>query len=153
MDFSIARVTSTADLDDVLQVERASFTNPWTYDMYAWELQNSNISFLYVLRTEDGAVAAFCSFWLIFEELHINNLAVRPDYRRQGYGTALLRYILAEGARLGARRATLEVRQSNDVALTLYKRLGFVIAGVRKNYYVNPVEHALILWNENIQGC
>jgi ribosomal-protein-alanine N-acetyltransferase len=94
-------------------------------------------------------VTGFCAFWLVFDEIHINNLALRPGYRGQGYGTALLHHVLLEARRLGARRATLEVRAGNAGALRLYERLGFYVAGTRRNYYTNPVEDALILWRDD----
>lgn len=137
------------DLDDVLAIERASFTNPWTRQMFAVELQNVGVSYAYVLRTPEWRVAAFCTIWVVLDEIHINNIAVRPECRGKGIGKALLEFVLELGAGLGARRATLEVRRSNAAALALYERLGFEVAGARKNYYENPVEDALILWRES----
>ena len=102
------------DLDGVLAVEAESFTNPWTRDMYAWELQNRSVCHIYVARTPDCPVAGFCAFWLVFDEIHINNVAIRPQYRGQGMGTAVMHHVLAEARRLGAKRATLEVRASNE---------------------------------------
>ena len=136
------------DLDGVLEVEAQSFTNPWTRAMYAWELQNRRVCHIYVARTTACRVAAFCAFWLVVDEIHINNVALRPPFRRQGVGTALMRHVLSEGRRLGARRATLEVRASNEPARRLYERLGFYVAGTRRSYYTNPVEDALILWRD-----
>jgi [ribosomal protein S18]-alanine N-acetyltransferase len=86
----------------------------------------------------------------VFDEVHINNLAVAPAHRGRGYGTELLRHALAEGRRLGARRATLEVRQSNLAAQRLYARLGFRVAGRRPAYYTHPVEDAFILWRDTL---
>ena len=134
----------------MLQIERASFVNPWTREMYLAELENRGVSFCFVARDTAHEVVGFCSFWRVLDELHINNLAVAGAYRRQGIGTALMTYVLNEGPRLGARRATLEVRRSNDVARQLYERLGFSSAGVRRAYYTNPVEDALVLWRENL---
>lgn len=138
------------DLTGVLEVEAESFTNPWTREMYAWELQNRAVCHIYVLRTADCRVAGFCAFWLVVDEIHINNVAVRPIYRGRGFGTALLRRVFVEARRLGARRATLEVRASNHEAQRLYSRLGFAPAGVRRRYYSNPVEDAVILWREDV---
>jgi ribosomal-protein-alanine N-acetyltransferase len=144
---TIGPLSSPGDLDAVLEIETASFTSPWTREMYLAELQNVGISFCYLAR--DGAtVLGFCSFWRVVDELHINNLAVAEPYRRRGIGAALLNYVLNEGFRMGARRATLEVRRSNDAARHLYERLGFSPAGVRPAYYTNPVEDALVLWRE-----
>jgi ribosomal-protein-alanine N-acetyltransferase len=136
------------DLTGVLEVEAESFTNPWTRDMYTWELQNRSVCHIFVVRTETCPVAGFCSFWLVFDEIHINNLALRPAFRGQGIGTTLLERVFVEARSLGARRATLEVRASNEGARRLYQRFGFYVAGTRRNYYTNPVEDALILWRD-----
>ncbi len=114
--------------------------------MFAWELQNSEVSRLYVIRTREFPVAGFCSLWLVYDEMHINNLAVRPECRRRGLGRALLDYVLKVGVQRGVQRATLEVRRSNRAALALYEEAGFRQAGVRHKYYTAPVEDALILW-------
>jgi len=108
------------------------------------------VSFCFVARDSSQQVVGFCSFWRVLDELHINNLAVMPGVRGGGAGTALLHAVLREGARMGARRATLEVRRSNDAARRLYERLGFTVAGVRRAYYTSPVEDALVLWRENL---
>ena len=139
------------DLDGVLHVESESFTNPWTRDMYAWELQNRNVCHIYVARTHASRVAGFCAFWLVFDEIHINNVAVLPHYRGRGMGSAILRHALREAERLGAPRAMLEVRASNSGAIRLYERLGFRITGTRPNYYSSPVEDARILWRDATQ--
>ena len=83
---------------------------------------------------------------MVLDELHINNLAVRDDFRGRGVGTALLEHIIRDGSSRGAERATLEVRRSNAPARRLYERLGFEVAATRPNYYVSPAEDALILW-------
>ena len=150
MSFRIEPLQGDADLTGVLEVEAESFTNPWTREMYAWELKNRAVCHIYVVRTPEHAVGGFCAFWLVLDEVHINNLAMRPGLRGRGIGTALIRHVLAEGARLGARRATLEVRASNAGARRLYERLGFYVAGTRRNYYTEPVEDALILWCDPI---
>ena len=149
MTYTIEPLASDADLDGVLEVEAESFTNPWTREMYAWELRNRSVCHIYVVRTPECAVAGFCAFWLVFDEVHINNLAVRPAFRTHGMGTALIRHVLDAGATLGARRATLEVRASNEGARRLYERMGFYVAGIRRDYYTNPVEDALVLWRED----
>ena len=143
--------TLTRDnIDDVLAIEEAAFTNPWTRAMYLAELENTAVSFCFLARDADGRAVGFCSFWRVLDELHINNLAVLPDLRRTGIGSMLLEFALQKGVELGARRATLEVRRSNDAARLLYERFGFSIAGVRPAYYSKPVEDALVLWRENL---
>jgi ribosomal-protein-alanine N-acetyltransferase len=141
------------DLDGLLEVEAESFTNPWTREMYSQELQNRSLCHILIVRTDECLVIGFCAFWLVFDEMHINNVALRPQFRGQGIGTALLRHTIVAASDLGARRATLEVRASNDPARRLYARLGFYVAGTRRNYYTNPVEDALILWrDEEVAG-
>jgi len=146
----IKAVSTPDQIDDVLVIEEASFTNPWSRAMYLAELENSGISFCYVARGPDDVVVGFCSFWRVLDELHINNLAVLPAFRRRGVARALLEHVLKEGSALGARRATLEVRRSNDAARLLYERFGFSVASVRRGYYTKPVEDALVLWREDL---
>jgi len=148
----IEPLTSSSDLDDVLAIEAESFTNPWTREMYLAEFENEGVSFCYLARGDQRQVVGFCSFWRIVDELHINNLAVLPPYRRAGVASALLRHIFREGARLGAVRATLEVRRSNDPARLLYERFGFSMAGTRRAYYTKPVEDAIVLSREGLDS-
>jgi ribosomal-protein-alanine N-acetyltransferase len=148
----IAPVRSSDEIDEVLSIEEASFTNPWTREMYLAELANTGVSFVYLARDAGGRPVGFCSFWRVLDELHINNLAVLPEHRGTGIGSALLTRALAEGAALGAKRATLEVRRSNEAARRLYERFGFSVAGVRQGYYSHPVEDALVLWREELES-
>ena len=141
-----------ADLDAVAALESESFTNPWPRATLVWELENSDVTRAYVLRDDAGTVVAFCVCWVIFDELHINTLAVAPAARRQGMATAILRHAIAEAAASGATRATLEVRASNTAALGLYQRLGFHVAATRRGYYAKPPEDALILWREGLDA-
>src|SRR5262245_29133185 len=131
MPWHIDPATGEGDVDAIMDIERASFTNPWTREMHIAELENRGGSHVYVARGDDGRVVGFCSFWLIADEVHINNLAVLPSERRAGIASALLERALHEGARLGSSRATLEVRRSNEAARQLYERFGFRVAGVR----------------------
>lgn len=144
----VEAMTSPEQIDAVLAVEEASFTNPWTRAMYVAELENPGVSFCYLARSANGQVVGFCSFWRVVDELHINNLAVLPSHRREGVASALLEYVMQQGADQGATRATLEVRRSNEAARVLYEQFGFSVAGVRKGYYTKPEEDALILWRE-----
>lgn len=146
--FTIERMVIERDLDGVVAVQQASFTNHVSRGSLEWEARNSDVARFFVLRGPTGAVLAFCAAWLIFDELHINSLAVLPDWRRQHLGAALLVGVLDASRAEGARRATLEVRESNEPARQLYERFGFAQVAVRRGYYTNPVEDALILWAE-----
>jgi [ribosomal protein S18]-alanine N-acetyltransferase len=148
MTWTVVPLVSPEHIDAVVAIEEASFTNPWTRDMYLAELENRGVSYCYLAQGADGTVVGFCSFWRVLDELHINNLAVMPEFRNAGVASALLSHVLAEGARLGAVRATLEVRRSNENARRLYERFGFTVAGVRRGYYTKPNEDALVLWRE-----
>ncbi len=152
MDFAIERLAAGADLDAVMALEAASFTNPWSREVLERELAESRVTRLYVLRTADHPVAAFCLCWLIADELHINTIAVEPSARRRGLGTELMRHVLAEAASAGATRATLEVRRSNAPAIALYERLDFTVCAVRPGYYTKPDEDALILWRDGLSS-
>ena len=145
----IVEPLSTPDeIDAILAIEQASFTNPWTREMYVAELKNEGVSFFYLARDKGRQIVGFCSFWRVLDELHINNLAVVPELRRRGVASALLSRVMEEAARFGIRRTMLEVRRSNTAARELYERFGFVVAGTRSNYYTNPAEDALVLWRE-----
>ena len=148
--YSITRLRAGDDLDEVAALEAASFTNPWSRDMLARELRNSDVARVYVLRRPDGQLLAFCGCWFVFDELHINTLAVKVEERRRGLATKLLRFVFAEADAAGLNRATLEVRRSNESALRLYERLGFEVQAVRPNYYSQPVEDALVLWSRKL---
>jgi [ribosomal protein S18]-alanine N-acetyltransferase len=141
----VERIASSADLDGVVALEDASFNNPTPRGWYEKELERPDVCFVYVLRTDDHPVAGFCAFWLVAEQVHINNLAILPELRCRGLGSQLIDAIIAEAGRLGAEMLTLEVRQSNEAARRLYQRAGFLQAGIRQSYYTNPVEDALIL--------
>jgi ribosomal-protein-alanine N-acetyltransferase len=132
------------DLDEIAEIARLSFPHPWTRAMFAQELSTQPLSRSYVVRSPHGVVA-FCTAWLIVEELHINTLAVRPEFRGQGIGRRLLAFVLDEAHKQGARRVMLEVRASNAAAIALYAGFGFTTEAVRRGYYPDPPEDALVL--------
>ena len=148
--YTIQRRRPDVDLEAVLEIGAASFINPWTADMFSWELRNPQVSHIYVLRAGEERVAAYCSCWLVDHEWHINNLAVRPEWRGQGLARALLDHVLREASGLGATRAGLEIRRSNDIARRLYEGMGFAVVGTRRDYYTNPPEDALILSRDGL---
>jgi ribosomal-protein-alanine N-acetyltransferase len=138
-------LAGAADLDGVLDIEAASFNNPTTRAWYEAELARPDVCQVFVIRTPERPVAGFVAFWKVLDEMHINNLAVHPDLRGRGLGRRLLAGTLAAARAMGVRRATLEVRRSNDAAQRLYAAAGFRVVGVRAGYYSEPVEDALVL--------
>ncbi|HYN08654.1 MAG TPA: tRNA (adenosine(37)-N6)-threonylcarbamoyltransferase complex dimerization subunit type 1 TsaB [Vicinamibacterales bacterium] len=143
-------VAETADLTAVEALQRRAFTNPWGKDAIKWELENTDVARLYVMRDTAGTVVAYCACWKVFDELHINSLAVEESLRRRGLARRLLYFVILDARAAGAQSATLEVRQSNQAARLLYEGLGFRVEGVRRDYYQDPREDALILWHRDL---
>lgn len=133
-------------LDGVAELERMCFTTPWTQAMLEEELYNDTASFI-VAEGEDGSVLGYAGLHAILDEGYIDNVAVRPDCRRQGIADRLLDVFCRFGeANLSF--LTLEVRPSNTAAVALYEKHGFAEAGRRRDYYENPKEDALLLTRE-----
>ena len=144
--FRVERMQVERDLDGIMAVEVACFVNHTTRAAFEWEARHSDVSRVYVLRGERGTIVGFCAVWVVFDELHVNSLAILPEWRGRGLASGLLAFVLDASRAEGARRATLEVRASNTPARALYERFGFTQAGLRRGYYTNPPEDALILW-------
>lgn len=148
--FPIRRAEGDADLAAVASLQRETFTNAWGADAMRWELENTDVARLYLMHDTRGALVAYCACWMMFDELHLNSLAVDPAWRRKGIARHFLRRILQTAAADGAKASTLEVRSSNEAARRLYGALGFVVEGVRRDYYQEPREDALILWKRGL---
>ncbi|GEA14084.1 ribosomal-protein-alanine acetyltransferase [Moorella sp. E308F] len=132
-------------LDGVLAIERVSFSTPWTRHSFLNEIYNNNFAYYYVALA-GRQVIGYAGMWIILDEAHITNVAVHPRYRGRRLGELLLKVLMQEAVRLGADRMTLEVRVSNRPAQRLYERLGFARAGIRKGYYNDNREDAIIMW-------
>jgi [ribosomal protein S18]-alanine N-acetyltransferase len=152
-DVVVERIQGADDLDGILDVERASFSNPTSREWYEGELARPEVCFIYVMRVPERRVAGFCAFWRVADQIHINNLAIHPEHRRHGLGRRLLAHVLEEADRLGSPRATLEVRRSNVAAQHLYAAAGFRVTAVRPDYYTQPIEDALVLWRVGASGA
>jgi len=134
------------DLPAVRAIEALSFSNPWSDNTFRGEIQNTSVSFpMVVVRRPGEEVVAYIIYWQIRDDVQVNNVAVHPDCRGLGLGEALMRYAIARVRESGATFMTLEVRQSNAPALTLYKKLGFEVMGTRANYYTKPDEDAFVM--------
>lgn len=143
------------DLLEVVEIEEQSRLSRWGWAAYYAELQGVNRSLMLVARlpsraqdTDANHVAGYIVARLSAGELHINNVAVRREFRGQGIGKALLTRILAQGQKLDAAAAFLELRAGNSIAQALYEKAGFVPVGKRRNYYSDPVEDAVTMTAE-----
>ena len=139
------RRLTVEDIDEVLRVENLSFSHPWTKDAYFHELAENELAYYYGIFWEKKLLA-FGGFWLIVDEGHIANVAVDPDYRRQGLGELLMRRLIPFCIVQGGKKMTLEVRSRNLAAHSLYRKLGFKDAGLRRRYYDKPKDDAIIMW-------
>jgi [ribosomal protein S18]-alanine N-acetyltransferase len=132
-------------LPDILRLEETCFSAPWTRKMMEAELTGNPFAHFLVARDPEGAIVGYHCFWIVFEELRLMNLAVCESMRRKGIARALVTEALRMGLAQAATRAVLEVRASNQAALTLYRLMGFVTVSRRPAYYSHPVEDAVIM--------
>lgn len=139
------------DLPEVLVIESLSFAEPWTEEMFLHELASEGITELHVARVDEGSgsrIVAFLCAWIVSGELHINNIAVHPGYRRRGIASQLLEEMVDRAQAKGVAAGYLEVRASNEAAQALYRCYGFKPIGRRRNYYSHPREDAILMRKE-----
>jgi ribosomal-protein-alanine N-acetyltransferase len=138
------------DVDGVQEVERASFPVPWPTNAFKHELtQNKNAR--YVVARERDRIVGYAGLWLMVDEAHITTFAVLPEHRRRRIGERMLQRLFDVADELGAEWLTLEVRVSNLGAQRLYEKYGFRRAGVRRRYYSDNNEDALIMWTDRLR--
>jgi ribosomal-protein-alanine N-acetyltransferase len=134
------------DIPAVMEIDRASFPNPWPENVYLYELRENRAAHLLVLvESPSGRIVGFVGYWLVVDEAHISTFAIRPDCRRRGLGAALLAGMLRDAAGRGAVSALLEVRAGNHSAQALYGRFAFREVGCRRGYYRDNGEDALLM--------
>lgn len=149
-EISIRRMTQK-DVSAAASLERECFSEPWSEHAYEDTLANENALYL-VAEGRNGILAGMCGLLDILGEGNISNVAVREEFRRQGIAGRMLWELLEQGRELGITGFTLEVRASNEAAVRLYEKMGFVCEGRRKNFYEKPREDALILWKREERG-
>ncbi|MDI6783318.1 MAG: ribosomal protein S18-alanine N-acetyltransferase [bacterium] len=132
------------DLDAVVAIEAASFSDPWKRLMFATELKEIGFSTPLVVKVGD-TIIGYAIFWQVLDEAHLGNFAIKPEYRRNHIGSQLLQYIIEMAQKKKVTKITLEVRQSNTTAIELYHRFGFREIAIRRNFYTKPVEDALVM--------
>ena len=137
-DITIRRMT-LEDAKDVWAIESATFPTPWSLRDFEHEM-SANPCARYLVAIKQGAIIAFAGIHIILDEGHITNIAVTAAERGNGYGKALTRALLQYAANLGVQYVTLEVRENNETAKSLYRSLGFIKVGIRKKYYENQTD-------------
>lgn len=136
------------DVEAVSRIEQRSYPTPWHAHAYHTEIGNR--AACYLVARLGGKVVGYCGMWVIMDEAHITTLAVAPEQRGKKIGERLLLALLDEAYLMGASRATLEVRERNIAAQCLYRKYGFRDAAMRKNYYSDNNENALVMWVDDI---
>ncbi|KRT74250.1 MAG: SSU ribosomal protein S18P alanine acetyltransferase, ribosomal-protein-alanine N-acetyltransferase [Deltaproteobacteria bacterium CSP1-8] len=136
------------DLDGVMAIEKESFPSPWSRALFEEEIGRGFSDAIVAVDVPGGSVAGYAICWTVGYESHLLNIAVRPDARNQGVGRSLLKECIRRGVRAGGRTITLEVRAGNEPALSLYRRDGFRFTGVRRGYYTDTGEDAIVLLRE-----
>ena len=136
------------DVARVAELEAICFRTPWSYNSLLGELSN-DVAY-YIVAVDGSVVVGYAGVWIMFDEAHMTNIAVDPEYRKRGIAASMIIRLMKEALRRGGERMTLEVRENNHNAQRLYASLDFSYAGMRKRYYTDTGENALILWNDCI---
>ncbi|MDR7537383.1 MAG: ribosomal protein S18-alanine N-acetyltransferase [Armatimonadota bacterium] len=138
------------DLPRVREIEREAFASPWPKDAYRAEIEDNQVACYIVARDVQDRVVGFAGMWVIFDEAHVTTIAVDARRRGQGIGKRLLLDLIDRALARGARWMTLEVRPSNTVALAMYRAFGFRDVALRKRYYSDNGEDAVVMWSGNL---
>lgn len=137
---------SESHIPQIAELEKLCFNDPWSENSIASELGNKLA--LWLVAEHEGQILGYVGSQTVLGETDMMNIATHPDFRKQGIGTALIRALIVELSAQGSHSLMLEVRASNESAISVYEKMGFIQVGIRKNYYRNPKEDALILRKE-----
>lgn len=133
------------DIPAVLEVELASFTIPWPKEAFEREIAINQYAHYYTAE-QDGLIIGYCGMWVVYDQVQITNIAILPEFRGKGCGSELLGFMIEKAREHGGSVLSLEVRVSNIPAMTLYKKFGLQPGGIRKQYYTDNQEDALVMW-------
>jgi len=145
VDSFVFRYMREEDIEQILEVEHSSFTTPWSRDAFYNELHNNRFA-VYIVLEENSKILGYCGAWIVIDEAHVTNVAILPEYRGRKLGEAIMQKMMTVASEMGAKSMTLEVRVTNHVAQSLYRKLGFQNGGIRKNYYSDNQEDGLVMW-------
>ncbi|MFN8016162.1 MAG: ribosomal protein S18-alanine N-acetyltransferase [Acidimicrobiia bacterium] len=150
MSFEVSIIPmSEHHVNDVLEIDHLTNPSPTPGSLFIKEITNP--AHIMLVATGSSKVLGFCSAQIVSDELHIHSIAVSPEYRRNSIATKILNELINKSKFHNIKSATLEVRESNEVAIGLYEKFGFVVEGERPNYYSNNNETALLMWNRNLK--
>ena len=135
------------DISQVLEIEEQCFSVPWTKEAFTMEVEQNKFA-RYIVVEQDGFILGYGGMWMILDEAHVTNIAVRPAFRGRGYGDKVVQAMIAAAEKEGIYNMTLEVRLSNTVAQNLYSKYGFKACGIRPKYYQDNDEDAVIMWKQ-----
>ncbi|XJZ27592.1 ribosomal protein S18-alanine N-acetyltransferase [Bacillota bacterium Lsc_1132] len=141
----VFRFMREEDIDQVVEIEQASFTTPWSREAFNNEMKHNKFA-VYIVIEQSSRLIGYCGVWIVADEAHVTNVAILPEYRGKKLGEALMRNLMSVARDRGAKSMTLEVRMTNYIAQSLYRKLGFRDGAIRKNYYTDNQEDALIMW-------
>ncbi len=144
----VIRAMDEEDIDEIVEIEKECFPTPWSRDAFLTEIRENNLA-VYLVAELHGRVVGYGGMWLVLNEGHITNIAVKKDFRGLGIGDKILENLIYYCASKGVHNMTLEVRKSNIIAQNLYKKYKFVEYGLRPRYYSDNNEDALIMWRTN----
>jgi len=139
------RTMTVEDIPAILAIDKASFTVPWSREIYEQELTNNDYAQYFVVES-DKEIIGYIGLWVILEDAQVTNIAILPKYRGYKIGEKLFGFSLQYLMQENVERLSLEVRESNIAAQNLYKKFGLVSGGIRKNYYKDNGEDALLMW-------
>lgn len=133
------------DIDQVVDVEKAAFYSPWSEDIFYQEIVDNQFAHYFIVEI-DEIIVGYAGLWVIIDDAQITNIAITPGYRGHKLGEKLFGFTMKQAIRLGSKRLSLEVRVSNIIAQRMYRKFGLVPGGLRKNYYIDNQEDAIVMW-------
>ncbi|MEC5425899.1 ribosomal protein S18-alanine N-acetyltransferase [Virgibacillus sp. C22-A2] len=141
----VIRKMELDDIEQVMIVEKASFATPWNAAIFNQEITDNRHAHYFIIEV-DKSIVGYAGIWIVMDDAQITNIAVLPSYRGMKLGEKLFQYTLQFAVKMGVTRLSLEVRESNVVAKKMYSKFGLVPGGIRKNYYTDNQEDALVMW-------
>lgn len=139
------RMMELEDIEQVMAIDKASFPTPWPEEIFKQEIRDNEFAFYYVLEHK-GKIIGYAGTWMILGDAQVTNIALLPEMRGKKLGERLFKHVLSQAMMIGMERLSLEVRVSNVIAQKMYRKFGLVPGGVRKNYYSDNNEDAIVMW-------